>query len=82
MFPFRVQVPHWLETLSLAPPEIRPAGLTPETEEILALFAALEGRVQGLKDYLKGITGLKKARVREIKVLLKKTEKDLEGMMK
>ncbi|MCU0577925.1 MAG: MBL fold metallo-hydrolase [Desulfobacterota bacterium] len=82
VFPFRVQVPHWLEALPLAPPATRPAELTPETEEVLALFAALEAKFHGVKENLKGITGLKKAKIREIKALLKKTEKDLEGLMK
>ncbi|MBI5582577.1 MAG: MBL fold metallo-hydrolase [Deltaproteobacteria bacterium] len=82
VYPFRVRVPHWLETLPLAPPTIRPAELTPETEEILALFASLEGRFHGLRETLKGITGLKKPKIREIKALLKKVEKDLEALMK
>jgi metallo-beta-lactamase family protein len=81
-FPFDVQVPHWQETLRLVPPLERPAELTPETEEILALFAGLEERFHHLRDYLQGVTGLKKTKLREIKNLLKKAEKDLEGLTK
>ena len=81
-FPFRVQVPQWLETLSLTPPVRRPAELTPDAEEILALFGLMEERFHSFRDYLKGVTGLKKGKLREIKTFLKKTEKDLEGVMK
>ena len=75
-------VPRWLETIALTPPAVRPAELTPEAEDILALLAALEERLQTFKDYLAGTPGLKKIKLREIRNLLKKTDKDFEGMMK
>ena len=81
-FPFQVAVPRWLETIALTPPAVRPAELTPEAEDVLALLAALEERLHSFKGYLAGVTGLKKGKLREIRNLLKKTDKDFDGMMK
>lgn len=81
-FPFQVQVPHWLETITLLPPKEKALELTPEAEEILALLAATEGRWQGLKGYLKETGVLKKEKVQGIKTFLEKTRNDLEELMK
>ena len=81
-FPFQVEVPHWLEAITLIPPKERAAELIPEAEEILALFASLEDRWQAFRTYLEGISGLRKENIWEIKTFLKETEKEIEGLMK
>ena len=81
-FPFTAQVPHWLETIPLAVPTERPVELTRETEELMALYALLETRLEGLHGLLGKIPALKKGKIRELKTFLKKTEKGLDGFLK
>jgi metallo-beta-lactamase family protein len=81
-FPFTAQVPHWLETLTLAVPTERPVELTRETEELMALYALLENRLEGLHGLLGKLPALKKGKIRELKTFLKKTEKGLDGFIK
>jgi metallo-beta-lactamase family protein len=59
-FPFTAQVPHWLETIPLAVPTERPAELTKETEELIALYALLETRLEGLHGLIGKLPALKK----------------------
>ena len=81
-YPFKVEVPNWMETLTLTPPEGKPAEWTPEAEEILSLYAAIEDRLRSLKGNLEDLTGIEKDKIGTIKAFLKKTENDLEGLMK
>ena len=81
-FFFQVQVPQWLETLTLTPPKEAAAELTPEDKEIQALLASLEDRWQAFKGYLKGVHALKNGESQEIKTFLKITEKNLEELIK
>ena len=81
-FSFEVQVPHWLETISLIPSKEGAALRPPGEEEVMPLFGAMEDRWQGFKGYLKGAGALKKEKILEIKAFLEKTEKDLEELMK
>jgi metallo-beta-lactamase family protein len=80
-YPFKVEVPNWMETLTLTLPEGRPAEWTSEAEEILTLSATLEERLHSLKGNIKDITGIEKAKIEEIRAFLKKTDKNLEGLM-
>jgi metallo-beta-lactamase family protein len=81
-FSFRVQVPHWLETITLTGLRPTAAALPPEAEEILTLLAALDKRGEALKGLLVSGAGLKKGQLRRIKTVLQKTEKGLEGLIK
>jgi metallo-beta-lactamase family protein len=81
-FPFQVEVPHWLETITLLPSKARAAELTIEAEEIPTLFASLESRWQTFKNYTEGRGGLRKENIQEIKTFLKKAEKEMEMLMK
>lgn len=82
-FSFQVQVPHWLETIPLIPLKERGAQRLPGDEELPpTLVASLEDRWQALKGRLEGVSALKQEKVQEIKTLLEKTEKELEGLMK
>ncbi|MDO8786147.1 MAG: MBL fold metallo-hydrolase [Syntrophales bacterium] len=81
-FPFQVEVPYWLETITLIPPKERATELTTEGEEITPLFASLDSRWQTFKNYTEGRGGLRKENIEEIKAFLKKTEKAIEELMK
>ena len=81
-YPFQVKVPEWKETILLIPPKARIAEPIPEAEEIPALIASLEDRLQAIKGYMGGLNVTQKEKIQELKTLLKNTEKDLTGLMK
>jgi metallo-beta-lactamase family protein len=82
VFPFEVKVPQWLETLPLIPLKERPVQRPSTDQELPTLLAALDDRWQALKGRLEGVSALKKEKAQELKTLLEKTEKELEGLMK
>ncbi|MBA4393939.1 MAG: MBL fold hydrolase, partial [Desulfobacca sp.] len=79
--PYEVQVPHWLETLPLIFPKESPVHLPPEDQELPTLLASLEDRWQALKGRLEGVSTMKEGKIQELKTLLEKTEKELEGLI-
>jgi hypothetical protein len=81
-YPFQVKVPEWKETILLIPPKARIAEPIPEAEEIPALIASLEDRLQAIKGYMGGLNVTQKEKIQELKTLLKNTEKYLTGLMK
>jgi metallo-beta-lactamase family protein len=81
-FPFEVKVPQWLETLPLIPLKESQVQRPSTDQELPTLLASLEDRWQALKGRLEGVRALKKEKAQEIKTLLEKTEKELEGLMK
>jgi hypothetical protein len=54
----------------------------PEAEEIPALIASLEGRLQSIKGYMGGLNVPRKEKIQEIKAFLKNAEQGLNGLMK
>jgi metallo-beta-lactamase family protein len=80
-FHFQVQVPQWLETLSLIPSQEAPAQATLEDQELITIKASLENRWQALKGRLEGVSTLDKEKIREVQTLLEKTEKELAGLI-
>jgi metallo-beta-lactamase family protein len=81
-FPFQVQVPHWLETIQLPVPTERPLELTMEAEELIALYALLETRMEEMHHRLGKIPALEKGKIQELKTFLEKTEEGLDGFLK
>ena len=80
-FHFQVQVPQWLETLSLVPQKEPQALPIPADQELPTLLASLDDRWKALKGRLDSLSTVEKKKMQEIKTLLEKTEKELAGLM-
>ncbi|MFA4916727.1 MAG: MBL fold metallo-hydrolase [Syntrophales bacterium] len=78
----QVNVPQWLETVTLSPHKKTAVEPAPEVEDISHLFTSLEGQLRILRNYMEGTKDLEKEKVQHIKALIENTGKEMELLMK